>query len=162
MAQLTLIAAMTPTRVIGINNQLPWHLPADLAYFKAKTLDKPIIMGRHTFLSIGKALPRRDNWIVSTTMQQAPENMHIVTDLSSAITHLANTPEIMIIGGAKLYTAAIDLADCLQLTIVEANIDGDTYFPAWDLNHWQLSSETIREPDSQNPYRLRFQTWKRV
>lgn len=153
---------MTPSRVIGINNQLPWHLPADLAYFKAQTLGKPIIMGKHTFLSIGKALPGRDNWIISTTMQQAPENTHISADLSSALAQLKHASEIMIIGGAKLYTTAIDLADCLQLTIVEADIAGDTYFPAWDLNHWQLSSEMIREPDQQNPYRLRFQIWKRV
>lgn len=156
-----MIAAMTPKRVIGVNNHLPWRLPADLAYFKAVTLGKPIIMGRHTFLSIGRALPGRDNWIISTTMTQAPADTHIAPDLASALAVLVDTAEIMIIGGAKLYETALDVADCLRLTIVEADISGDTYFPAWSLDVWHLSDETVREADLENPYRLRFQTWTR-
>lgn len=153
---------MTPSRVIGANNGLPWRLPADLAYFKAVTMGKPVIMGKHTFVSIGRPLPGRDNWVISTTLTEAPEGTHLATNLTDAIAALAHQPEIMIIGGGQLYQAALSLADCLLLTIVEADIPGDTYFPAWPHDSWQLTDETIREADLQNPYRLRFQTWARV
>lgn len=152
---------MTPARVIGANNRLPWRLPADLAYFKAVTLGKPIIMGRHTFASIGRPLPKRDNWVISTTLTEAPPGTHLASHLTDALKALASQPEIMIIGGGQLYQAALDFADTLLLTIVETDIAGDTYFPPWSPDVWQLTHETLREADTDNPYLLRFQTWTR-
>ncbi len=159
MSTITLVAAMTEARVIGANNRLPWRLPADLAYFKAVTIGKPVVMGRHTFESIGRALPGRDNWIVSRTLSHAPESTHLAHDLASALAALADASEIMIIGGGQLYQTALPLAQKMLLTVIETNIPGDTYFPLWSNEHWQLDTETIREADVENPHRLRFQTW---
>jgi dihydrofolate reductase len=152
---------MTPSRVIGINNNLPWRLPADLAHFKAVTLGKPIIMGRHTFLSIGRPLPGRDNWIISTTLTEAPPGTHLASNLADVLQTLTSQPDILIIGGGQLYQAALCLADKLLLTIVDTDIPGDTYFPEWSHDIWQLTDETLRAADKDNPYPLRFQTWIR-
>lgn len=162
MSTLILVAAMTPERVIGSNNRLPWRLPADLAYFKAVTIGKPIVMGRRTFESIGKPLPKRENWVISSNLHEAPEGTKLASSLDEAITSLCHEPEIMIIGGGQLYTVALPLADKMLLTIVEADIAGDTYFPAWSEADWTLSDETLREADRENPHRLRFQIWERT
>jgi len=153
---------MTPKHVIGKAQQLPWHLPADLAYFKAATLGKSILMGRLTFESIGRPLPGRDNWIISTTLTAAPKGTYLAPSLSAALAQLQHQPEIMVIGGGQLYQAALPLAQQMLLTIVEADIAGDIRFPEWPTDLWHLVAEQTRDADSNNPYRLRFQKWTRI
>lgn len=125
--------------MIGINNQLPWHLPEDLKRFKALTISKPIIMGRKTYESLGRPLPQRPNIIISRNLNFTAENCYVVNSLNAAITKAKefNTEEIMIIGGAEIFKQALPLATHMYLTIIAQDIAGDSYFPEFNLNEWQ-------------------------
>ncbi|WP_319783467.1 dihydrofolate reductase [Oceanisphaera sp. IT1-181] len=158
---VALIVAMTRNGVIGKDNAMPWHLPADLAYFKQTTLGKPIVMGRNTFNSIGRALPGRRNIIVSQSLNEAPIGTEVVASPEAALALLVGEPEVMVMGGGQLYQAFLSLSQRLYLTQIEADIEGDTYFP-FQANHWQLESEQLRPRDERNEYDCRFQVYKRV
>ena len=132
--QLAIVVAQSKNRVIGVNNDLPWRLPKDLAYFKSVTLGKPIIMGRKTFESIGRPLPGRTNIVISRNALFAPEGVEVVSSLMQAV-ELAKevcvrdgVAEAMIIGGAQVYSQAIAMADTLYITQVDAQIEGDAFF----------------------------------
>ncbi|MFU8798131.1 MAG: type 3 dihydrofolate reductase [Gammaproteobacteria bacterium] len=157
---IVLIAAMTRNRIIGIQNRLPWHLPADLKHFKHLTLGKSVIMGRKTFESIGKPLPNRQN-IVLTRQGLETKNrgeLYIAPTLDAAL-KLANPhTDIMIIGGAKLFKQALPLASRMYLTIIDAPIPGDTYFPAWDPAEWHEVERKNHAPDEKNRYHYSFIT----
>jgi Dihydrofolate reductase len=146
--QLSLVCALASNRAIGINNQLPWHLPRDLAHFKAVTMGHPIIMGRKTFDSIGRPLPGRRNIVVSRQNDWSREGVTVVNNLLDAIAcagevaQSAGQREIMLIGGASLYEQALPLAQRLYLTEVHADIPGDAFFPAFSSDEW---SEVRRE-----------------
>lgn len=131
---LSIIAAMTERRVIGRENKLPWHIPEDLRRFKAITLGHPVIMGRRTFESIGRPLPGRRNIVVTQTPDYTPSGVQIAPGLEEA---LALCPpgegERFVIGGARMFTEALPLADRLYLTFVHRDFEGDVYFPAFDL-----------------------------
>lgn len=134
---IALIAAMSQGRVIGYQNQLPWHVPTDLKHFKALTLGKPIIMGRKTYESIGKPLPDRQNIIVTQNSAFSAAGCDVTTSLQDAI--LLARPEIhevMIIGGAQIFDQAISIADKLYLTLLDLEVMGDTYFPEWKQFKW--------------------------
>lgn len=127
--RIVLIVAAADNDVIGRNNALPWHLPADLKRFKALTLGKPIIMGRKTFESIGKPLPGRTNVVLSRSHGIAPSGVTVVSDWPTALRAAGDVPEVCVIGGAALYAVALPLAQEIQLTRVHAAPEGDAFLP---------------------------------
>ena len=138
---------------------MPWHLPADLRHFKDSTMGCPVIMGRRTFASIGRALPGRRNVVISSNPNLAlPAGVELVNSLKAAIALLKDAPEIFVIGGGMLYKEALPLADRLYLTIIQAEIEGDTSFPAYDLNAYRVIAESFYPKDEKNAYDLRFVT----
>lgn len=159
--QLSLIAAMTRNRVIGRDNQMPWHMPADLQHFKALTLHKPIIMGRKTFDSLGRALPKRRNIVLSRSGQSAAAGIEVFGSLEQALSELSAEPEVMIIGGQTLYEQALPLAQRVYLTVIEAELVGDAYFPDILTSDWQVVADESHAADEHNPYAYRFVTFAR-
>ncbi len=139
MPSIALIAAMTRQRVIGVNNTLPWRLSADLQRFKALTLGKPIIMGRKTWESLGRALPGRLNIVISRDADYSAAGAALVTSLEAALKRASAeaTDEIMVIGGAEIYAQALPLADKLYITRIEQDIPGDAWFPEYAAGDWQ-------------------------
>jgi len=156
---ISLIAAMANNRVIGLNGNMLWHLPADLAWFKQQTLYKPIIMGKNTFHSIGRPLPHRLNIVISRT-EQAPstEQLIWVSSLEQAL-EIANlqATEIMVIGGGNIYQQFLPLADKLYLTHINLSTTGDTFFPDYQRDSWQIEYTKSHKADDKNPYDYRFE-----
>lgn len=157
MMRLAVIVAVAENGVIGNNNALPWHLPADLQYFKRVTLGKPIVMGRNTFESIGRPLPGRSNIVVSRRQNYKPEGVQVVASLEQALELAADIAksgdqdELMVIGGAAIYASAIPLADRLYITEVHATVEGDVHLPTVEWSQWhEVSREQHRaaEPDN--------------
>ncbi|NMH64880.1 type 3 dihydrofolate reductase [Shewanella salipaludis] len=136
--RIAMIAAMAKNRVIGKENQMPWHLPEDLRHFKQLTLGKPVVMGRKTFESIGRPLPGRHNIVISRQADYAPEGVTRVASFEEAKTAAGPCEELVVIGGGQLYAAILDQAEVLYLTEIELEVDGDTHFPAWDPDAWAL------------------------
>lgn len=158
--QLSIITAIDKNRVIGLRNRLPWSLPADLLRFKRLTWGKPIIMGRNTYDSIGRPLPGRKNIILSRNHSDYA-GCFVYGDLQEALEHHKDEKEIFIIGGENLYRQTVPLANRLYLTIIHHQFEGDTYFPEWDSNDWEVIEQEEFIPDSQNPYSHTFQILKR-
>ena len=131
--RLALIAAVAANGVIGRGGTMPWHLPADLKYFKARTSGKRIIMGRRTWESFSTPLPNREHVVVSSQQLVVPEDVRVVHSLTEAVAlpEHGETP-VFVIGGNAMYRDALPLADDLYLTEIDADVAGDTYFPAWD------------------------------
>jgi dihydrofolate reductase len=159
--EIVLVAAMGKNRVIGRDGGMPWHLPADLKHFKAVTMDHPIVMGRRTFESIGKALPGRRNIVLSRSLAEAPPGCERIASLEEALEGPASGP-LMVIGGGELYRAALPLAARLELTFIDAAPDGDTHFPRWAHADWRLDAMRRRPADAANPYALVFCSLSRV
>lgn len=136
---LTLVAAMGRNGGIGFRGRMPWHLPAELKHFKRTTLGKPVVMGRKTWESIGKALPGRQNLVVTRNEAYAAEGCQVVASLVEAI-ETAEDTEVMVIGGGELYRQALPLASRMVLTTVDIEPECDTWFPAWDPSEWTLVS----------------------
>lgn len=153
---ISIIAALSTNYVIGKNNQLPWHLPADLAHFKALTLGKSILMGRKTYESIGRPLPGRRNIVISRQLDFQAAGCEVVHSLDEALTLAGSAEEVMVIGGTQLFEEALPSADRLYLTWVHGEVEGDSYFPSLDLNEWQETSREERAPDEKNHYALSF------
>lgn len=158
---ISLIAAMAKNRVIGQSNQMPWHLPADLARFKAITIGKTIIMGRKTFASIGKPLPGRRN-IVITRGNLTNEGCEFVHSLEEALDIAGDEQEVFVIGGGDIFQQALPRATRLYLTLIDLEVEGDTFFPDWDEQQWQLVSEVAHPQDEKTPYPYRFLLLERV
>lgn len=154
--EITLIAAMAAGRVIGKDNAMPWHLPADLRHFKALTLGKPVVMGRKTFESLGRPLPGRHNIVVSRNPQLQLEGVTVVATPEQAIVAAGDVAELMIIGGAQIYRQFLPLATRLELTLIELQVEGDTHFPAYDDGSWQQVSSEQLAPDANNPHPCQF------
>jgi len=153
---LSLIVAMTPNRVIGANNRLLWRLPAELQYFKKVTWGKPIIMGRKTHDSIGRALPGRRNIVVSHNPNFQAKDCEVVDSLEKALALVQDSEEAMVIGGAQIYRQALPLARRLYVTWVHHEFVGDTVFPEWVACEWQESYREERAADPENPYEMTF------
>lgn len=151
----SLIVAATLNGVIGKDNQMPWHLPADLAWFRQNTTGKPVIMGRKTFESIGRPLPKRINIVLSRKPYEY-EGVIWKESLESALEAVKESEEIMLIGGGELFKQYLPYADKLYLTQIQADIDGDTFFPLLNWDEWEIEFEQYREKDEQNPYACRF------
>jgi dihydrofolate reductase len=162
----SLVVAASLNNVIGKNNQLLWHLPNDMKFFKNITWAMPVIMGRKTFESFaGKSLPGRFNIVVTRQEGWNPQVEHVqaAKDLPAAIVLAAETDckETFVIGGGEIYKEAIAFADKIYLTRVDATLDGDTYFPAIDESAWQLFSHSDFPADEKHAYAYSFQLWTR-
>jgi dihydrofolate reductase len=156
--KISLIVAMAQNRVIGRDNRMPWHLPEDLRYFKRITLNKPVVMGRNTFESIGKPLPQRTNIVITRNPGYRIDGAVVVNSLEAALQTCREleAEEAMVIGGAQIYAQALPMADRLYLTEVAAVIDGDASFPDFDRTRWQeVGRESYKATDN-NPYDYAF------
>ncbi|MDD7569203.1 MAG: type 3 dihydrofolate reductase [[Actinobacillus] rossii] len=151
----SLIVATTQNNVIGKDNQMPWHLPADLAWFRQNTTGKPVIMGRKTFESIGRPLPKRIN-IVLSRQPFEHEGVTWKDSLGSAVDFVKDSEEIVLIGGGELFKQYLPKADKLYLTQIQAEIEGDTFFPELNWNEWKIEYDEYRQADENNVYDLRF------
>lgn len=158
-----MIAAMANNRIIGQDNKMPWHLPADLQHFKRVTMSKPVIMGRKTFESIGRPLPGRKNIIISRNAQYSSEGIEVVTSPESALSLVKGSEEVMIIGGGNIYQQFLARANTLYLTFIELDVEGDTQFPDYEkVANWQLVDEQVNEPDDKNLHGYKFVTLDKV
>jgi len=156
---ISLIWAMADNRVIGIENRLPWKLPADMKWFRENTLGKPIIMGRLTFESFGaKPLPGRRNIIISRNPTYSAEGIEVFTSIEDALQATQDSEEVMIIGGMSLYKQSLLFADRLYMTLIHANIEGDAWFPEFDLSDWQQTARSDFSADEKNPHAYSFVT----
>ncbi|WP_256757496.1 dihydrofolate reductase [Cohnella sp. WQ 127256] len=146
---VTFIAAVASNGVIGLDNKLPWRLPADMKYFAKHTTGKPVLMGRKTYESLGRPLKDRTNIILSRTLEEAPEGCQLVHSISEAISQYGDE-ELMVIGGADIYAQMLEVADRLQLTEIGQPFEGDTYFPDFDRKEWNLVSRDEGVLDDKN------------
>lgn len=152
---ISLIVAHDPNRVIGRNNELPWHIPEDLAYFKEKTMGKAMIMGRKTYESIGRPLPGRLSIVITRNKEFTAEGVTVVHNLDEAIEKAKEyAEEVMIIGGAEIFRIVMGIADRLYITYIETQFEGDTFFPGYG-TEWKLIS-TTEEMTSKNGTRYSY------
>lgn len=168
---LSIIIAFAENRVMGRDNQLPWHLPNDLQYFKKMTMGKPMIMGRKTYESIGKPLPGRPHIIITRQEGYVPPNaneqVQVVASFDEALTAAEQltarleSDEVMVIGGAEICKLALPVANRLYLTEVHAEVDGDIYFPEFDKSQWQETSRENYSACDKNPYDYSFIVYER-
>lgn len=150
--QISIVVAMSRNRVIGANNDLPWHLPSDLMHFKSITMGKPILMGRRTHESLGRPLPGRTNIVLTSKRNYGAVGCEIVRSIDAAKALAAGAPELMVIGGAMLYEAMLDHARRIYLTMVHAEFAGDTYFPELNPEDWAEESREHHLADERNAY----------
>jgi len=158
--RLTIIVAMAENRVIGRDGGLPWHLPADLKRFRRLTMGHAIILGRRTYQSIGRPLPGRRMIVLSGDPGFQPPEATVVPSLSAAIEAAGDDEEIFIVGGAQLYEQALPQADRMLITRVQATIPGDTFFPEFDEDQWELVDQQAY-PADREPYAYAFEEYRR-
>lgn len=152
--RVSLIWAMTRNRVIGRDNALPWHLPDEMRHFMRTTLGKPVIMGRKQFDSMGRPLPKRANIVMSRNADFAADGVTVVRDLDAAIAvaQALGTDEAMVIGGAEIYALALPRADRLYFTLIDADLEGDTYFPQFDEDAFTLTASEHHPADARHAH----------
>ncbi|MDW9382204.1 dihydrofolate reductase [Chryseobacterium sp. JV558] len=159
----TIVVAMGEKNEIGFENQLLWHLPKDLKHFKDITSGHPIIMGRKTYESIGKALPNRTNIVVSRKKDWFEEGVLIVGSIKEALKFAKKIDEeVFVIGGGNIYEQTMDVVDRLEVTLVKADLEADTFFPKIDQKIWKKVGEICHEKDEKNGYDFCFQTFERI
>ena len=167
MITISHVVALSNNRVIGVDNDLPWRLKKDLAHFKAYTTNKIIIMGRKTFESIGRPLPNRINFVVSTTITEI-EGAQVFKSTKEALSEAnklcikLNYKEIVIIGGGYLFRDTLSVVNKLVLTEVDCEIDGDVYYPDIDLDSWQNTEMSKHEKDSENEFDFKVLVYEKV
>ncbi|MDQ6418066.1 dihydrofolate reductase [Paenibacillus sp. LHD-117] len=161
---ITLIAAMDRNRTIGKGNAMPWRLPAEMAFFKANTLGKTVLMGRKTFQSLGgKPLPNRRNVVLTRQTGLQLEGCEIVHSVEEALRRYGDGEELMIIGGTEIYAQFLPHADKIFLTEVETEIEGgDAKFPEFDSKYWKRIVGERKEPDERNEYAFTFVAHERL
>lgn len=162
---LSLIVAIAADGAMGINNTLPWHLPADLQFFKRTTMGKPVIMGSRTWASLGRKLPGRLNIVLSSRDPELPEGVLLFKSLSAAIDRVAQeaVEEAFIIGGSKVFEEAVPVLDRMYITRIQTRVAGaDTFFPEVDYSRWHLAWEEHHEPDEKNAYAYTYQRWEKA
>jgi len=159
----TIVVAMGERNEIGSENQLLWNLPKDLKHFKDLTSGHPIIMGRKTYESIGKPLPNRTNIVVSRKKDWFQEGILIVGSIKEAVKFAKKIDEnIFIIGGGNIYEQTMEIADRLEVTLVRAHLEADTFFPKIDDKIWRKTDEICHEKDEKNEYDFCFQTYEKI
>ncbi|MET0071059.1 MAG: type 3 dihydrofolate reductase [Candidatus Thiodiazotropha sp.] len=159
---ISLIAAVANNGVIGVDNSLPWRLPADLKHFKSLTMGKPIVMGRRTWESLPGVLPGRRHIVVSRNRDYRAEGCELVYSVDEALQLAGDVEEIMIVGGGGLYRQMLPRADRLYLTLVEADVEGDAYFPEIDWRQWHEVSRESHAADDRNLFAYSFVILNRI
>jgi len=159
---ISLIWAMADDRVIGIENRLPWKLPADMKWFRLHTLGKSIVMGRKTFESFGgKPLPQRTNIVITKDENYQADGIVVVHSIEEALSAAGDVDEVMIIGGMSFYKQMLPQADKLYMTLIHESFKGDAWFPEFDMSEWQEESREEHQPDEKNPHAYSFVTMQR-
>ena len=158
----SLVVAMAENGVIGRDNQLPWRLPDDLAYFKAVTMGHPVVMGRRTYQSIGKPLKGRENIVVSRNPGLEAPGCRVVGSLGEAWAAAHGAAEVAVIGGTSLFAETLPIADRIHLTEVQASVPGDTFFPPFDRTQWRETEVTRHPADERHAYPFRIVVLDRV
>lgn len=156
---ISLLWAMDENRAIGRNNQLPWHLPEDLKYFKRVTMGKPIAMGRKTYDSIGRPLPGRENIVITRKRGVTIEGCTVIHDVKDLLKR--DDEELFVIGGAEIFKEIIPFADRLYVTEIREEFEADTFFPEYNLSDWELIESTLGIKDEKNPYNYEFLVYQR-
>jgi dihydrofolate reductase len=159
---LSLCVAMDNNRLIGCNNGLPWHLPADLKHFRTVTMGKPIIMGRKTYESIGRPLPGRLNVILSRTPLLIQKGGEVLHSLSEILAFCQQYEECVVIGGASVYEQLLPQVERMYVTWVDGEFKGDTYFPQFELKQWEEIQRKVFPADAKNPYPYTFTVLERI
>ena len=160
--RICLIAALAANRVIGRNNTLPWHLPADLKRFKALTMGHPVVMGRKTHESIGKPLPGRRNLVITRNLAYSAPGCEVVHSLDQAISACSGAREIFVIGGADMYRESLPRAQRLEFTEIRAEIDGDAFFPEICMSEWHETGREIHGDEAGTAFRYDFASYERA
>lgn len=160
--KLSFIVAMDKNRGIGLNNDLPWSMPADLKHFRLKTTGKPVLMGRKTHDSIDRPLPKRPNIIITREQTYTSEGCEVYHSIDEALQNLQQHDEVMVIGGANLFAQMLEQADSLCLTIIDHEFEVDTYLPDIDLSQWQEIERIDNKADADNPYDYSFVTYDKM
>ena len=160
--RISIIAALSSNHVIGRDNALPWHLPADLKHFKSVTMGKPVIMGRRTYESIGRPLPGRINIVVTSNPAFVADGCEVVPSIEKALELVREYDEIMVIGGASFYAQMLPRAGRMYLTLVHAEVDGDAYFPDYRASEWRQSERRDFHADDRNNVDYSFVVLDRV
>jgi dihydrofolate reductase len=161
VTELALIVAADRRGVIGRRGRLPWHLPNDLKRFKALTMGKPIVMGRRTWDSIGKPLPGRHSIVITRQEGLEIDGATVVHSLEDALRAAGAVPEVCVIGGAEVFRLALPAADRIELTVVEADVEGDTYLPALEPAEWHEAAREPHPADASHAYPYTFVTLHR-
>ena len=160
---ITIVAAIGHNNALGKDNQLLWRLPKDLKHFKDITEDHPVVMGRKTFESIGKALPNRTNIVVSRRDNWFQEGILIVSTLKEALKFAKKIDEdVFVIGGGEIYKQTMDIADRLVITQVDGDFDADTFFPEIDPRIWEKTDEQCHSRDEKNNFDFCFRTYQKI
>ncbi|WP_078555661.1 dihydrofolate reductase [Bacillus alkalicellulosilyticus] len=160
---ISFIVAMDKNNVIGKDNDLPWRLPADLAYFKKVTTGHAIVMGRKTFDSIGKPLPNRENIVITRNSEFTMEGCTVLHSIEEflSLAKQREQEELFVIGGAAIFKELMDNVDKLYITFIDEEVEGDTYFPEIDQEKWELVSEEKGIKDEKNVYDYYFRVYDR-
>jgi dihydrofolate reductase len=159
---ISLLVAASENGVIGRDNGMPWHLPDDLKHFKALTLGKPVLMGRKTFDSIGRPLPGRTNLVLTRSRDWSVPGVTVVPDLEAAIRAAGAAPELVVAGGAQIYSLALPRATRIYLTRIHAVVEGDTRLPDIDIARWRETARELHPADARHPYAMSFVTLERL
>lgn len=160
---ISLMLAMDRNHIIGLNNDLPWHLPKDFRFFKDKTTHQTIIMGRKTYDSLNGALPNRKNVVITKKNIEFPDGVEVITDLKTVEEWNRANPdeEFFVIGGGDIFKQVIDIADRMYITLIDESFDGDVYFPVFSEDEWHVTSKVKGEKDDKNPYDYYFYQYDR-
>jgi dihydrofolate reductase len=162
MTMISLIAALDRRRAIGRGNALPWRLPDDLRRFKALTLGKPVLMGRRTAESLGRALPGRLNLVLSRAQQAPFDGMQAVASIDAALAAVADASELMVIGGGEVYAQLLPHATRMHLTHVDTEVDGaDAFFPPFEPAEWIIEARSAHPADARHPFAFEFVDYRR-
>lgn len=159
--RVTIVVAASINNVIGRNGELPWRLPADLKRFKRITMGKPIVMGRRTFESIGRPLPGRRNIVISSNQNLAIAGCEVVHSPDEAVSATQDCDEVMIIGGEHVYEDFLPRTDCIEITRVQATVDGDAFFPVLEDDEWRCVWSEAHPATGEQPLAFTFQTLER-
>lgn len=160
--QISLIVAMDENRVIGKNNQIPWHLPADLKRFRKLTMNKHVIMGRKTYESIGKPLLGRHIIVVTRDKKYIAEGCMVVNSINDAFFEALSVKEIIVAGGSEIYEQSLFRANIIYLTKIHEEFEGDSYFPVLNFKDWNIRKMESFSPDEKNSYSYTFYTLERM
>ena len=161
MSSLSIIVAMAKNRTIGIDNTLPWRIPADMQHFKKLTMGHHLIMGRKTYDSIGRPLPGRTTVVVSRDRNLKIDGCIVAHSLTEALDACASDPQTFVIGGADIYAQALGLADMLYITEIQQDVVGDAWFPEFDRSEWHEVSREIKRQEMPQPLEYHFATYRR-